>query len=145
MGRAFQLLDSTRGDQRRHRMELKVMLADIRAGKRRLDEAIDQLIFQKRMVDIAALLAEMSDLQEAHVSNVLHKVNATGIGIVCRALNVGETTYDRLSRLRCEKLRLPATQADQMTADFNMIDLVTAERSLRFHRVRNSTQVLGAG
>ena len=127
-----------RGNIRRERLEAKVALADIRSGRRRLDEALDQFIFEKRMADIAHLLAGVAQLPEAHVSNVLHKVNATGIALVCRTIDIPATTYGRLSELRCEKLRLPVSQAEQMLRDYAEVDKSSADRVIRFHKVRTS-------
>jgi uncharacterized protein (DUF2336 family) len=146
-GRARDLIDAAksmaeaaRGETRRERIEAKVLVAEVRDGKRRLEQGLDQLIFEKRMSDISLLLSELAQLPDAHLSNVLHKVNAAGIALVCRSLDVPVTVYDRLSRLRCEKLRLPGNQADQMVNAYEQLDKATAERTLRFHRVRSSVR-----
>ena len=114
------------------------MATEIREGRRRLDLALDELIHGKRLVDIAMLMAELGQLTESHVSNVLHKVNDFGIALVCRSLAVGDATYLRLSRLRCERLQLPPAEAERMAREYKVIDRASADRALRFHKVRAS-------
>lgn len=136
MDRAMKLIETARAEPTEGRAELRRLLVDLRSGHRRLDDVLDDLIFQRRTFDIAALLAELAAVPEAHTSNVLHKVNPSGIGAICRVLGVGDATFRRLSALRCDKLRLPDTQIEQMMRDYARIDPVQAEAWLRPHRPR---------
>lgn len=129
---------SDRDDQARREHETRVLAALIKEGKRRLDPTLEEMIRDKRLVDIATLLAELGQLSESHVSNVLHKVNDFGIALVCRSVDVGERTYLALSRLRCERLRLPPAEAQRMAEEYRIIDKMSADRALRFHKVRAS-------
>lgn len=138
LGEARKEMEASRQANRRNRLDSKLMVADIRDRKRRLDEALDQLIFKKRMIDIAYVLAELAEVPEAHVNNVLHKVNATGIAVVCRTLDLSETVYQRLCALRCERLRLNQAQVAPMVREFRDLTKETAERALRFHKVRST-------
>lgn len=131
-------MDHSRADARRARVETKTMVNSVREGRQTADQVLDALIFKKRMLEIAFVLAELAGVPEAHVSNVLHKVNALGIAVVCRTLDVSETVYGRLSRLRCERLRLNAAQAEAMNREYRDLDKASAERTLRFHKVRSS-------
>jgi uncharacterized protein (DUF2336 family) len=134
-------MDTQRTDSRRSRLETKVMVQDVRQGKATASQVLDALVFKKRMLDIAFVLSELAQVPEAHVSNVLHKVNAMGIAVVCRSLEVTEPVYGRLSRLRCERLRLNTAQAEAMIRDYAELDKASADRTLRFHKVRSSVQV----
>jgi uncharacterized protein (DUF2336 family) len=142
MDQAMHLLSATRSDQDRHRTEVRGMLLDIHDRRRKLDDAIDELVFERRLADIAMLLANLADVPESHVSSALHKVNAIAIGVICRTLGLSDPTFRRLCSLRCEKLRLPLSQADQMLRDYAGIDIKMAEKSLRYHKVRDNLQGL---
>jgi uncharacterized protein (DUF2336 family) len=131
-------MDSSKVDNRRARLETKVFVADIREGRRKLDDVIDELCLKKRLLDIAFVLSEVASVPEPHVNNVLHKVNAMGIAVVCRSVDIGETTYDRLMRLRCERLKLNTAQVAPMVREYMAIDRPSAERALRFHKVRTA-------
>jgi uncharacterized protein (DUF2336 family) len=140
MNTARREIDAQRSDSRRSRLETTVMVQDVREGKASASQVLDTLVFKKRMLDIAFVLSELAQVPEAHVSNVLHKVNAMGIAVVCRTLDITEPVYDRLSRLRCERLRLNAAQAEAMNRDYKDLDKASAERTLRFHKVRSSVR-----
>lgn len=141
MDRAMKLIETARTEPSEGRAELRRLLVDLRSGHRRLDDVLDDLVFQRRTFDIAALLAELASVPEAHASNALHKVNPSGIGAICRSLGVGDATFRRLSALRCEKLRLPDTQIEQMIRDYARIDRVQAEAWLKPHRPRRHLRV----
>lgn len=134
-------MEASRRDQRRNRLETKVLVAEVRDGRRGIDAVIDDLVFKKRLVDIAFVLSELAGVPESHVNNVLHKVNGMGIAVVCRSLDMSETTYGRLSRLRCDRLKLSHNQAEPMIREFLELDKATAERTLRFHKVRSNVAV----
>ncbi|MEJ1161950.1 DUF2336 domain-containing protein [Prosthecomicrobium sp. N25] len=136
-------MEGSRTDHRRSRLESKVMVADVREGKRSVNDVLDQLIMKKRILDAAYVLSELASVPEAHVNNVLHKVNPTGIAVVCRSLDIAETTYDRLTRVRCEKLKLNAAQVEPMVRDYRALDKATAERAIRFHKVRSTVSRVG--
>jgi len=135
MVRATQLFDSTRIAVSQHRGEVRRMLVDIRSNYRKLDDAVDELLFQKRLLDVTLLLADLASVPESHVNDAMHKVNTAGIGAVCRSLGLGDAAFRRLSGLRCEKLRLPVSQIDRMMRDYAAIDPADATKALRQWRL----------
>ncbi|MCW1843372.1 DUF2336 domain-containing protein [Prosthecomicrobium hirschii] len=138
MNEARRELDQARHTNRRNRLDAKLAIADIREGRRPLDEVVDQLVFKKRIMDVAFVLSELASVPEAHVNNVLHKVNAMGIAVICRSLDMSDTVYQRLSALRCERLRLNKAQVMPMVTEYRQLDKQTADRALRFHKVRST-------
>jgi uncharacterized protein (DUF2336 family) len=136
MDRAMRLVETARAEPGESRAEIRRLLVDLRSGHRRIDDTLDDLIFQRRTFDIAALLADFTGVPEAHASNAMHKINPSGIGAICRTVGVGEATFRRLSALRCDKLRLPETQIEQMVRDYMRLDTERAEAWLRPHRTR---------
>jgi uncharacterized protein (DUF2336 family) len=135
---ALQKVEASREKHHQDRLEALRLAAQIREGRYRLDQCIDALIIGKRLVDIGTVLADLGSLPESHVSNVLHKVNDFGTALICRSVGLGLNTYLKLSRLRCERLHLPATEAERMAIEYRGIDRETAERALRFHRIRSN-------
>lgn len=138
LDKARRQFDVVRADQRRNRLETKLLIADVRAGKKTIDAALDHLVMNRRLLDVAMLLSELAGVPEAHVNNVLHKFNSMGIAVICRSLDVSETTYGRLAEVRCERLRINTAQAAPMVREYAGIDRATADRTLRFHKVRSS-------
>ena len=142
LGTSLKLLEATRNDQRRNRAEVRQHAADIRADSAQLDQILLPLIAERRMVDVIALLADLAGVHESHVSNVLHKINGSGIACICRVLSVSDAAYERLSLVRCEKLRLPTTQARQMLRDYRATSMELAERTVRIHKIRSARELL---
>lgn len=134
-------IDNSRLEQRRNRLESKVIVSDVRDGRRRLDDALGELVALNRIVDIGHVLAELASVPESHVNNVMHKVNGIGIAIVCRCLDVSDVTYRALSQMRADRLKLNNAQVDAMVREYHGLDKATAERTLRFHKVRTSAVV----
>jgi uncharacterized protein (DUF2336 family) len=138
VGEAQQLLASSRSESRNARLQAKVLVANVRAGRCKLDTAIEDLIIEQRVLDIAFVLAELAGIPESHAVNVLHKVNSLGIAVVCRTVGLTTATYERLSALRCERLRLNSVQRDAMVYEYRKLDRPTAEKAIFFHKVRSS-------
>ncbi|MDK9695764.1 MAG: DUF2336 domain-containing protein [Siculibacillus sp.] len=133
---AHEKVARSREKHHQDRLEALRLATAVREGRHRLDQCLDALIMGQRLVDIATLLADVAGLPEAHVSNVLHEVNDFGTALVRRSAGVGQSTYLKLSRLRCERLHLPHAEAEKMATEYRTVDRVTAERALRFHRIR---------
>ena len=142
LGDALKRLEDTRSDQRRNRAEVRQVIGEIRAGRVPLDAALLPLIDQRRLTDIAVLLSELAEVSETHLSNVLHKVNGSGIAAICRVVNVSDQLYERLSLLRCEKLRLPITQLRPMLRQYQSLPHEAAVRALKPHRMMSVEEIL---
>ncbi|MDR3496288.1 MAG: DUF2336 domain-containing protein [Ancalomicrobiaceae bacterium] len=136
------LIDTPRPEQTRSRAEVRALVSDIRFGRTSLEAGLRQLTAARRLTDISVFLADLALLKESYVSNVLHKVNAVGIGLVCRSLRISAEDYAALSQLRCEKLKLPISHADAMMREYSQITTTSAERALRYHRLHNAASVI---
>ena len=142
LAEVMSLLDEPRQDNARNRAAVKATVSDVRFGRKSLETALRELVASRRLTDVSAFLADLALLKDSYVSNVLHKVNAIGAGLVCRSLRVSDEAYAELSRLRCQKLRLPITQAEAMIREYGEITVVSAERALRYHRLHRAANVI---
>lgn len=134
LGKAMRVIDTARRDPASQKRDPRQVLKDIKSGYRNLDDALDDLLAQQRTNELIALLASLCNLPEVHVNNVFHRVNVNGIGIVCRSLGLGDATFRRLCAMRCDRLRLPMTQTDQMVREYQAITLDTAIKTLDYQR-----------
>lgn len=132
--------ESMKGAYRRERMEGRLLAADIREKKRSLDDVVAQLIYEKRLSDIAYILSEFAGVPISQVANAMHKTDSTVIALTCRVLGVSEGVYERLATFRCEKLKMPMSEVKVMVSDYLAVDKSVAERALRFHKIRVSVQ-----
>jgi hypothetical protein len=121
---------------RRERVQVRLLVADIREGKRGLSDALAQLVREKRVADIAHVVGEFADIPISQVANAFHKTDASAFAAACKVAGVENDAYEQLSLFRCEKLKLPATSAKRFLGEYEAIDKATAERAIRFHKVR---------
>ncbi|KPL52720.1 hypothetical protein ABB55_11245 [Prosthecomicrobium hirschii] len=138
---ATDTMEVARLDMHRQRAEVRAMVVDVQNGRKPTDEVLSGLIRQKRVMDVIYVLAELAEVPEAHVSNALHKVNSTAIAVICRHLEISAAVYGELTGLRCERLCLGATQADQMLREYRDMTPGTADRALKFHQKRSSSRM----
>lgn len=106
----------------RNRAELNAMVAHVRRGATSADAALGTLVAERHLLGIAYMLAEVAGVPEPHVSNAMYKVSGTAIAIVCRSVDISDAVYNRLSQLRCERLRLPASQMLSMAREYQQLD-----------------------
>lgn len=116
--------------------DAEAMVDLVREGIRHLDGCLDDMTAAGRPVALALLLAGLADLPETQVARVLFRSEELGIAVLCRHLDVGEMSYRRLALLRCRRHGRPPADVEAMLADYRRIDRATADRLLRFHRVR---------
>lgn len=120
------------------RLETKALITSIRAGNNTLDNAVTLLSHEDRPMDCAAVLSAISGMPEPQVANALLKFNGETISLLCKALNVSDTAFARLSEMRCKRLHLPSSQGERLAHLYLQIDPAIAQRTLRFVKVRNS-------
>lgn len=126
----------TRVAQKRNRAEATAMAEAVRRGRRNVDTVVDSLLNQRRMLDIAYLFSDLCDVPEAHVNAVMFKLDSQPIAVLARVAGVSEHIYARMTRLRCERLNVAASQEAHMMAVYRETDFTEADRALDFHRRR---------
>jgi uncharacterized protein (DUF2336 family) len=136
LGEASREVDGGRETVKRNRAEVLALAEAIRRGGRSIDVVVESLLDQRRVLDVALLLAERCGVPEAHVTGVLFKLDSQPIAMLARAAGVGDLAYTRLTRLRCERLNLGGNQEAHMMAVYRDTDAADANRALDFHRRR---------
>lgn len=129
-------VDEARPVVERNRAEAVAMAQAVRRGRRNVDTVVDSLIHQRRMLDLSCLLADLCDVPEAHVNAVLFKLDSQPIAVLARVAGIGEAVYTRLTRLRCERLSVSASQEAHMMSVYRATEFADADKALEFHRKR---------
>ncbi len=120
------------------RIDAKKLLATVRSGERTLDSVITLLAKEDRPMDCAMVLAKLSQLPENQVAGSLLRIEGDSISLLCKAMNISTQAFYDLSVMRYNRLNLPLSKADELTAVYEKIDVATAQRVLRFVKVRNT-------
>lgn len=117
--------------------ELSRMIESVRAGKLTLTAAIETLAFKDRLVDIAAVVSAMADLERNQTFAILAHSQMQSVLVLLRSLDLPWTTVHKVLALRSRKLKQPYA-ADELQRDYAAIELALAQRVIRFLKVRQS-------
>ena len=126
------------------RIDAKQLLEQVRAQERTLDSIISYLANQDRPMDCAWVISRLSKIPEEQVASSLLKIDGQGIVLLCKALNIGREAFHDLAKMRYARLSLPSSKADELALVYEDVDVVTAQRTLRFVNVRSSVSTSAA-
>lgn len=123
-------------EARQQRLEVKLLLADLVAKVRELDDVIIMLADDDRAYHLAQVLAQSAGITTEQALRVLMQRDATGIAVTCRSLGVTAGAYRSVLKLRARRLYFSSQAVDDDVDDYRKLDLATAERTLRFLKLK---------
>ncbi|WP_353182344.1 DUF2336 domain-containing protein [Bosea sp. (in: a-proteobacteria)] len=121
---------------RQQRLEVKLLLADLAAKVREVDDVLTMLADEDRAYHLAQVLAQVADIGPDQALRVLMQRDASGIAVTCRTLGVGMTAFRAILQLRARRLYFSSRDIDDDVDAYAKLDLATAERTLRFLKLR---------
>lgn len=130
--------ENARRQKEELRREVASLVRRVKMQLMTLDECVVRYARDGRLEAIVELFSQVSDLEETHIFNVMNHVNDFGLAVVCRSLGVGDKAYARLSQMRADQQHLAPADAEGWARNYAEIDKESADRALRFHRVRVS-------
>ena len=120
--------------------QIGAVIEEIRKGNARLDDAARQIAESGRLLDVATLLGTFARLQRDHVFKLLYKGQMQTILVLCRSLELSWPTLDSILAIRAVK-NGESYFSDPITrAEYQATDVTTAQRAIRFLRVRQVAQ-----
>lgn len=123
--------------QARHqRLEVKLLLADLAAGTRPLDEVVTMLAEEDRAFHLALVFAQVASLSTEQALRVLMQRDASGIAVTCRALGLGTAAFEAILTLRGRRLIFAKDRAKDDLKSYEALDSATAERTMRFLKLK---------
>ncbi|PTM43630.1 uncharacterized protein DUF2336 [Bosea sp. 124] len=123
--------------QARHqRLEIKLLLVDLAAGTRPLDEIVSMLADEDRAFHLALVFAQMASLTTDQALRVLMQRDASGIAVTCRALGVGTEAFEAILTLRARRLMFAKNASKDDLRDYAALDPAMAERTMRFLKLK---------
>lgn len=134
--KADQVAEEGRLEQRKQRLNSKIVLQQISKGEKTVDDIVTEYCAEEWFMDLAFILAKLANLEEKYVKNVMFKFESEGIAVLCRGLGVRPEGYAAMCAARCQRLNLPQSMADKWGKDFEELKSEDAERTLRFVKVR---------
>lgn len=121
---------------RQQRLEVKLLLSDLAHKVREADDVITMLADEDRAYHLAQVLSQIADITPEQALRVLMQRDASGIAVTCRSLGVGLTAFRAILQLRARRLYFSLRDIDDDVDAYAKLDLATAERTLRFLKLR---------
>ncbi|TVR08125.1 MAG: DUF2336 domain-containing protein [Salinarimonadaceae bacterium] len=122
---------------RERRLEIRLLIADLKEGKRQLDDVIVTLAQDDRAFDIAQVLSTFSDIPNTQALRALLQKDASGVAVACRAIGIGPAAFGSVLELRASRLGLTPKQVRRDLAEYENMAVEISERALRFLKFRN--------
>ncbi len=129
-------LSSMVQQKERESRDVKLMLADIKAGTQTMTSMVVMLAGQDRAYDLAEALASLSKMDMKAVLGALLGHNHDPMIIVLRALDLDIECLQAVMELRAKRLRRTQRVTEQLKSSYLAMTPENAQRALRFHQVR---------
>lgn len=126
-------------EARERRLELKLLIADLKDGRRGIDDVVSILARDDRAFDLAQVISTFSDIQNAQALRALLQPEPTAVAVACRALGLSSESFKDVLELRAKRLGIPASRIAADIAAYEALPAETSERAMRFLKVRAKT------
>lgn len=114
----------------------KMLIDDVKARRRPIDDAVNQFSKTDRPVDLAHLLAEVSELPTAMVARVVFNTDDAPLIILCRANGVTDNAYKNIVKLRAQRLKMSGQEINDAFLRYGRMQRAEAMRALAVIRER---------
>ncbi|RXT19286.1 MULTISPECIES: DUF2336 domain-containing protein [unclassified Bosea (in: a-proteobacteria)] len=121
---------------RQQRREVRLLIADLQAGARSLDEVVTMLAEEDRAFHLAQVIATRADVSNEQALRVLMQRDVSGIAVLARTLELGKDTFHAVLLLRGRRLYFKAKDIEDDLKAYEQLDMATAERTMRFLRLK---------
>jgi hypothetical protein len=117
------------------------VLVDLLDGRViKLDEAVIELADVDATPDVAKLLADQVDLRFDTVMRALCAPADDPVALLCRAAALKTNGYSAVVRMRRRRRRGPDASPEKVLEQYQHIPLETAQRVVRFLKVRETAE-----
>lgn len=121
---------------RERRLEVRLLIADLKEGKRAIDDVVELLVKDDRAFDLAQVVSSFSDIPSTQALRALLQKEASAIAVACRAMGLGSDAFRAVLALRAGRLGIPEKQIDKDLASYEGLTTEMSERAMRFLKVR---------
>ncbi len=121
---------------RQQRLEVKLLLSDLSAGTRTLDDVVAMLANEDRAYHLAQVLAQAAEISTEQALRALMQRNVSAIAVTCRALGVSSQAFEAVLTMRVRRLYFATKNIKDDLRGYVTLDAPTAERTMRFLKMR---------
>lgn len=139
VGQAVSLArECAEANEARPSLDARAIAIAVRAGDMSIDRAVEDLVGQGRMNDVAFVLSKVSEFPVDEVHGAMAKADLTGLAVICRGVGVSRATFGHFARAMVKRLSLPNSHAAHFEQTYDAIDRATVDRITRFLSVRRT-------
>ena len=117
-------------------LQISIVIDEIQQGHAKLDESVRQVAEAGRLIDVAAIMANFARLEREQVFQQIFQGKVQTVLILCRSLGLTWPTLDAILAVRAVKQQAQYVSDAGVRATYEAIDAATAQRAIRFLRVR---------
>ncbi|MGY6644575.1 MAG: DUF2336 domain-containing protein [Salinarimonas sp.] len=137
-----EVIDASKNKQfarkaRERRLEVRLLIADLKEGKREIDDVVSLLCKDDRAFDLAQVLSTFSDIPNTQALRALLQKEASGIAVACKAMGLSKDGFKDVLAMRASRLGLPSKQIEKDLASYDGLTAELSERAMRFLKVRS--------
>lgn len=121
---------------RQQRLEVKLLLLDLAANERTLDDVLTMLADEDRAYHLAQVLAQAANLNTEQALRVLMQRDPSGLAVACKGLGVSSDAFRAIVTLRGRRIYFSPKDLDEAVDSYIKLDISTADRTMRFLRLR---------
>jgi uncharacterized protein (DUF2336 family) len=123
---------------REKRLEVRLLIADLKENKRQLDDVVIALAEEDRAFDIVQVLSTVADIPNPQILRALLQKEASGIAVACRSVGLGAKAFRSVLELRSSRLNLPAGNIEKDMASYENLPAALSDRAMRFLKMRST-------
>ncbi len=112
------------------REESNALIKDVMSKKTNIDEAVKNFARADRTAELGMLLARVSDLPQAAVSQLLFSASDKALIILCKANGVTAAAYKDILTMRARRLRMGGLELNAAIQRYDALSEQGAKRSL---------------
>lgn len=127
---------SERRQAQARKLEVKVIVSEVKRGVRSLDDAAQLLALEDRAFDLAQLIGAVAGIPDAQVLKALLEFDVSGIAVACRSIGLSEAAFGSVLQLRQNRLRQSDEKATKDAQAYEDLPNDVSERAMRFLQVR---------
>jgi uncharacterized protein (DUF2336 family) len=127
---------SERRQAQARKLEVKVLISEVKRGARSLDDAAHLLASEDRAFDLAQLIGAVAGIPDAQALKALLESDVSGIAVACRSIGLSEEGFVSVLELRRTRLRQADEQVARDARAYAELPNDVSERAMRFVQVR---------
>ncbi len=112
------------------RLEIGMLLQDLAAGKRKIDDVVTMLAQEGRAYHLSQAIAQGSKVGVEKILRALMQRDAAGIGVACKAVDLSPVAFREVALFRERRLRVTAKTVDEDAAAYAKLTRESAESAM---------------